>query len=46
MIPEPAEPNPLFGIGPDHEVPSIVDPSDMNVAPRHPIRESVVAQSL
>lgn len=44
MIPEPAEPDPLFRIGPDHEIPSVADPSNMNVAPGHPILESVVAQ--
>ena len=45
MIPEPAEPDSLFCIGPDHEMPSAADPSDMNVALGHPFLESVVAHS-
>ncbi len=44
MIPKPAEPDSLFRIGPDDEMPSVADPSDMNIAPGHPILESVVAQ--
>lgn len=44
MIPQAAEPGSLFRIGPDHEKPSAADASDMSVAPRHPILESVVAQ--
>lgn len=44
MIREPAEPASLFRIGSDHEMSSVADPSDMNVVPRHPILESVVAR--
>jgi hypothetical protein len=45
MIPEPAEPDSLFCIGPDHEMPSVADPPDVNVAPGHPVLESVVTHT-
>jgi hypothetical protein len=32
MIPEPAEPDSLFCVRPDHEMRSAADPSDINVA--------------
>jgi hypothetical protein len=37
MIPERAEPDSLFCIGPDREIPSAADPSDVNVAIGHSI---------
>jgi hypothetical protein len=45
MIPEPAEPDSLICIGPDHEMPSAANSSDMGVALGHPILESVVTHS-
>ena len=45
MIPEPAEPDSLLCIGPNHEMPSAANSPDVNVALGHPFLESVVAHS-
>jgi len=44
-VPEPAEPLPLLGIGPDHQMLPTPDASNRDIAPPDPFLESVVAHA-
>ena len=44
-VPEPAEPLPLLGIGPDHQMLPTADASSMDIAPLDPFLESVVSHA-